>query len=312
MIVPELPLAKIVDLDSTPISIMGWMGTIALIHRHHCCVLGSFITILHSTTHAVCHQPPIQVWNVAAFSNSGRVISYTNMVIAGISQSPLQSGPGTGCDLQVPQEWLQDCYESIQSIGQNLSHLLFYQNLFLMYMADHPLAFQWHDSGHQRNNKKHMSQGSRICPHWRWSSWTNMMEMKRLIIHQTLAVWRAYSLLAWSKPNLPWSNFSIDWGWLTAVCTSHGRKYGWLHFWQSSVAPWPTGGQVCNNFEMYSYTGNQQLMLFWQYLQTGCHGIASLMMNWLAGSGLKCVWRYVQVTVRSQWKGQYKTAWDCH
>jgi hypothetical protein len=83
------------------------------------------------------------------------------------------------------------------------------------------------------------------------------------------------------------------------VPSPSGTEDGWVGFWRKSINVWAGGRTVGNSFKMDPSAEGPLVEILWQYLRTGCHWQSSLMLNELGDSGLHCVWRNVQLKVRS-------------
>jgi hypothetical protein len=93
------------------------------------------------------------------------------------------------------------------------------------------LGCQWNDCSRLWNREIQISPWLQSCLHCRRCPTRITMQMIRVPIRWSRVVQKANPKSVWSKPNYPWSNL---WKWCsrpTIVCSTSGRKYGWLGFW---------------------------------------------------------------------------------
>lgn len=79
-------------------------------------------------------------------------------------------------------------------------------DLLPAHLGDHPFASQLKDSSPHQTNGKVTSQGLQINIHYLSFPPMQMMQIMRVMIHQTWVVQKAKSQLTWSKLNSPLSN----------------------------------------------------------------------------------------------------------
>jgi hypothetical protein len=120
----------------------------------------------------------------------GKDMTSTKTVMASLEWFPRSSSQDKGRRLQVRGECLQDCQETILSIGQHLQAQLLHLELLPAHLGDFPLASQRNDSCCLRSHGKQMLQGLRTCHHWPKFPTTNMMQMMRATIRWTWVVQR--------------------------------------------------------------------------------------------------------------------------
>jgi len=104
--VHNMPLAKTVNLEYTPLNIISRKGTVTLLHSSHFQVLCSFITSLHSTSHTVRNLPAAQAKDMQVMGHHGKDMTCTKVVIVGLKCSPHRSsqdkGPSSPGEPRVP------------------------------------------------------------------------------------------------------------------------------------------------------------------------------------------------------------------
>jgi len=208
--------------------------------------------------------------------------------------SPLSYSQDRGHHPQAHHGCLQHRLETIQSFGRPLMPQLHIDN-FPAQLEDPTLGFQRNDFSLPRNQAVQMLQGFWTCPHYQRLLITNSMKNMRAMIRRTWVGRNAKPQWASSKLNSPWSNLPKGWGSPTLVCSTSGRKYGWLRSWRNSIIPLSRDRTVQNSWEMYLSSGRQRLQIIWKHSRPGCLRKILIMPNGFGDSGRRWFWRNVQV-----------------
>jgi len=264
------------------------------LHSSHFQVLRRLNRSLHSIWHTIRNQPPAQPEDFQIMGHSGNDMTSTNGVMAGLKWSAICSFQDYGCHLQVLWECLQDYQETIQSIHQYLPGLCLLLDLLVAHLGDPQLASQQNNSSGQPHCWKQKSLGLQTSRYCRRYHKTKRLPIMRAIILLTCTVEKANAKSAWSKLKSPWSNVPKGWGRPTAVCSTSGKKYGWLVLWRRSISPVSRGRNIWNSFKMDPSTWRLLAQIFRQHSRTDCHWIILIMLNGFGGSGLRCFGRNVQ------------------
>jgi len=203
---------------------------------HHFQALPSSTTMPHSTWHQARSQALVPPKDIRVMGHCVKYMISPKEVMVDLKYSPLSNSQDMGCHLQAHLKCLQHGLKTIRSFGRHCPPLL-HQDNFSAHLGDPLLASHRNDFTRLQNRRGQMLQGLRIWPHYQRFPMVNMMQIMRATIRQTWVGLKVKHQSAWSKQISPRSNFPKEWGNLTFVPSTSGRKYGWLGFWRRSIGP---------------------------------------------------------------------------
>jgi len=309
-LVLELPLAKTIYWENTPISVIRHMGIITCLESSHFEVLHRYISTVHSTRHPVRNQPPVHAKNMKVMGHGGKDITFTEVVMVGMKCSPLCRSQNKSRHLLVLWECLQDHWKSMQSIGEHLPGQILSLNLIALHLEEPWVACKWKYSSGLENLRKLKSKGLQSLPHCSRSHPTILMQQMRGTICQTCTVPKANHQSTSSQLNTPWTNIPKGWRWPTNVRSTGGIMYGLLGFGSRSIGQLPRIRIVSNRVEMDPCTGRWHMQVIWKHWRAGCHWILLTMLTGCVGSGFRSFWTHVQVKFRKEGGQQDKATTD--
>jgi len=89
IIIHELPLAKTINLENTPMNIVHSIRMVTLLHSSHFEALHRVVNILHSTWHIVRSLPPEQAKDFKLTRWRGKDMTSTTVAMVGLELSPI-------------------------------------------------------------------------------------------------------------------------------------------------------------------------------------------------------------------------------
>jgi len=139
MLFLEQPLANSIDLGITPINFICCLVMFTVLHCSHFEALLSFTTIRYITWPLVHNKAPVQVNNFQSMGHSGKEMTSTKALMAGLKWSPLGSCLDKGNHVQVHGLFHKHRQETIQSFGQHLPAVHLTQNLLPVHLDLQPV-----------------------------------------------------------------------------------------------------------------------------------------------------------------------------
>jgi len=211
--------------------------------------------------------------------HSGKGMTSTKVVMAGLKCSPLGRFQDRGHCLVVHWEHPQDCWQTMQSIGQHLAATLNHLKLIPAHIWDHRTASIGNDSSDQRIQRTQMLQGFWIWKHCRRFGAMNIEAAHESRIHCTLAVKKETPQSAQSKLNSPSSILLKSWGRKTTPHSSSGTKYDGLSIWRNSISHESGSRTISNTFIIKPCRVKQLLHDVFQHSRTACHWTISIIRD---------------------------------